>query len=167
MRAELLEQRLMAAADAQALQARVDELQGQQQPLRAGEPTDADGASLPPGSAADGVVTRNTDGAALPSAAAAAEVESLPLPLYTPSRTLPLPPPLALTLTLAPNRCREPGAKPNPGASAIPLAPASGLAPDPNRGGEPAAERSLSRAPEAEVVLRLGLGLGIRASVRC
>ena len=62
---------------AQALQARVDELQGQQQPLRAGEPTDADGASLPPGSAADGVVTRNTDGAALPSAAAAAEVESL------------------------------------------------------------------------------------------
>ena len=75
MRAELLEQRLMAAADAQALQARVDELQGQQQQqeLRAGEPTDADGASLPPGSAADGVVTRNTDG----SAAAAAEVESL------------------------------------------------------------------------------------------
>ena len=78
MRAELLEQRLMATADAQALQARVDELQGQQQQqLKAGEPADADGASLPPGSAADGVVTRNTDGAALPSAAAAAEVESL------------------------------------------------------------------------------------------
>ena len=54
----------------------MDELQGQQQQqqeLRAGEPADADGASLPPGSAADGVVTRNTDG----SAAAAAEVESL------------------------------------------------------------------------------------------
>ena len=65
----------MAAADAQALQARVDELQGQQQQqeLRAGEPADADGASQPPGSAADGVVTRNTD----VSAAAAAEVESL------------------------------------------------------------------------------------------
>ena len=91
MRAELLEQRLMAAADAQALQARVDELQGQQQPLRAGEPTDADGASLPPGSAADGVVTRNTDGAALPSAAAAAEVKSLFLPYISPISPLYLP----------------------------------------------------------------------------